>query len=38
LDINLPGGALWIIGDVFLRRYFTVYHLGKDAVGFASVA
>jgi saccharopepsin len=35
MDINLPGGALWIIGDVFLRKYFTVYDLGRDAVGFA---
>ncbi|KAF9247080.1 Asp-domain-containing protein [Melanogaster broomeanus] len=38
MDINLPGGALWIIGDVFLRRYFTVYDLGRDAVGFAAAA
>jgi saccharopepsin len=38
LDINLPGGSLWIIGDVFLRRYFTVYDLGKNAVGFATSA
>ncbi|KAI6164897.1 Asp-domain-containing protein [Pisolithus thermaeus] len=35
LDINLPDGAIWIIGDVFLRRYYTVYDLGRDAVGFA---
>jgi len=35
MDINLPGGALWIIGDVFLRRYYTVYDLGRHAVGFA---
>ncbi|KDQ64540.1 hypothetical protein JAAARDRAFT_28184 [Jaapia argillacea MUCL 33604] len=35
LDINLPGGSLWIIGDVFLRRYYTVYDLGRNAVGFA---
>jgi saccharopepsin len=52
MDINLPGGDLWIIGssfricvpslltcacsgDVFLRRYFTVYDLGRNAVGFA---
>ncbi|KAF8914649.1 endopeptidase [Mucidula mucida] len=36
LDINLPdGGSIWIIGDVFLRRYYTVYDLEKNAVGFA---
>jgi len=35
MDLNLPGGSLWIIGDAFLRRYFTVYDLGRNAVGFA---
>jgi len=35
LDINVPGGSLWIIGDVFLRRYYTVYDLERHAVGFA---
>jgi len=39
LNINLPnGGSIWIIGDVFLRRYYTVYDLGRDAVGFAEAA
>jgi len=38
MDINLPGGQLWIIGDVFLRKYFTVYDLGRHAVGFAKSA
>ncbi|KAG6860376.1 aspartic proteinase precursor [Termitomyces sp. Mi166 len=38
LDINVPGGSLWIIGDVFLRKYFTVYDLGRNAVGFAKSA
>ncbi|TFK56005.1 endopeptidase [Heliocybe sulcata] len=36
MDINLPGGSLWIIGDAFLRRYYTVYDAGRDAVGFAA--
>ncbi|KAH9062721.1 aspartic peptidase A1 [Lactarius vividus] len=35
MDLNLPGGSLWIIGDAFLRRYYTVYDLGRNAVGFA---
>ncbi|KAH9853472.1 aspartic peptidase A1 [Lenzites betulinus] len=35
MDINVPGGSLWIVGDVFLRKFYTVYDLGRDAVGFA---
>ncbi|KZV75167.1 Asp-domain-containing protein [Peniophora sp. CONT] len=38
MDINLPGGSLWIVGDVFLRKYYTVYDLGRNAVGFAKAA
>lgn len=35
LDIPEPLGPIWIIGDAFLRKFYTIYDLGKDRVGFA---
>jgi saccharopepsin len=38
LDMPPNIGELWIIGDVFLRKWYTVYDLRRDAVGFAKAA
>jgi len=35
MDIPAPAGPLAILGDAFLRRWYSVYHLGKNAVGIA---
>jgi len=33
--LDIPGGPIWIVGDSFLRKWYTVYDLEKNAVGFA---
>lgn len=38
LDMPPQLGSLWIIGDTFLRKWYTVYDLGNNAVGFAQSA
>jgi len=35
IDIPAPAGPIWIIGDAFLRSWYTVYDLGNNRVGFA---
>ncbi|BEI82521.1 hypothetical protein CcaverHIS002_0303890 [Cutaneotrichosporon cavernicola] len=36
MDFPPPMGPIWIIGDSFLRRYYSVYDLGRNAVGLAT--